>query len=466
MGIRTVRARLTIWYVGVLTGAFLMLGTAGYGLLAYTLSNDVDASLTAVAQTLAEKYRRGGDSLIPSDIDEVFRRFFGFSPMDRYYGMLDPQGRPEYRRVPPSQHPLSAESLEKVSKGLPVFETLNDHGPYPVRLLTFPVVDSGRVTRLIQVGMSLESLHQTRQRYLAIMAFILAVGLFAAGGGGWFLVRRALEPVDRMTEAARRISGEHLAERLGETGSGDELDRLANTLNGMLSRLDESFQQVRRFSADASHELQTPLTVMKGEMEVALRSPRSVDEYREILGSSLEEVERMSRLVEALLTLARDDAGVLKMDRLPVELSDLIEDVQEQLKGTAQARGVELLRGPVEPIRIKGDPERLRRLLLNLVENGIKYTPKGGRVSISLKRQGDGWASVEVEDTGIGISPEDQSRIFQRFHRGADARSLENQGSGLGLCIAKSIAEAHGGGIKVVSSPGQGSAFEVLLPIQ
>jgi heavy metal sensor kinase len=278
------------------------------------------------------------------------------------------------------------------------------------------------------------------------------------------LARRALRPVDRMTETARRISAEHLTGRVDETGGGDELDRLAQTLNAMLGRLDAAFQEMRQFTADASHELQTPLTILKGEMEVALRSPRSPEEYQRILKSSLEEIDRIARLVEGLLLLARADAGVLRMDRRPLDLAQLVEEVYGQTRVLAEARSLNLRLGAVEPVSVQGDYAHLRRLLLNLVDNAVKYTPPGGHVTISVQPSG-GWAAMRVEDTGMGIPPEDRERIFQRFHRSAEARSRGNGGAGLGLCIARSIAEAHGGRIEVESTTGRGSTFTVLLPI-
>jgi heavy metal sensor kinase len=268
-----------------------------------------------------------------------------------------------------------------------------------------------------------------------------------------------------MTAAARRISAAHLTERLEETGAGDELDRLASTLNAMLGRLDDAFRQIRQFSADASHELQTPVTILKGELEVALRTPRSPEAYQGHLHSALEEVERIATLVDGLLLLARADAGVLRMDCQPVDLAQLVEEVVGQSQVLAAARCITLERGPMEPVMIQGDYERLRRLLLNLVDNGLKYTPSGGRVTLSLHRHGT-WASLQVADTGIGLSPAEQGQIFQRFSRTDSARAQGQGGAGLGLCIAQSIAEAHGGRIQIDSTPGCGSTFTVCLPLE
>jgi len=467
MRIRSIGTRLTFWYSSLLTLTFLMLAGAAYGLLAYSLSQDVDAALSGVAKVMAEKARAERATFFPSDIDELFSRFFGFSPPNRYFEMLDPQGQhdPRQPRPPSRRLPLSAQTMKRASQGLPAFETVEtmDHGP--VRILTLPVMKGRLITGLVQVGMSLETMNKTRRRFLLIMAAMLPVALLLAGGGGWLLARHALKPVDHITEAARRISSERLDERLDETGTDDELDRLAQTLNNMLERLDAAFRQIRQFSADASHELQTPLTILKGELEVALRSPRTPEEYQQVLISGLEEINRIAHLVGGLLLLARADAGVLRMDRQPVDLKRLLSEVYEQVKVLADSRSVNICLGSLESVSIPGDYEHLRRLLLNLVDNGVKYTAAGGRLTLSLQSEG-GWASLRVSDTGMGLSREEQARVFQRFFRAAQARSQGGESSGLGLCIAQSIAEAHGGRIEVESSPGKGSTFTVFLPIR
>jgi heavy metal sensor kinase len=448
-----------------LTLTFLILGGVGYGLLSYNLSHDMDTALSGVAKVLADQARRSGPASFPPDIDEAFRRFFGFSPWQRYFDMIIPPYGQDLRTPSRSgKLPLSPKARENALKGLPTFETLEGLAPYPVRILTMPVIEGGRVVSLVQVGMSLEMSSRTQRRFLLTMAVLLPFGLLLSAGGGWLLAHRALKPVDRMAETARRISAEHLAARLEDTGANDELSRLAHTLNAMLERLDASFHQIRQFSADASHELQTPLTILRGEIEVALRTLRDPDEYQRVLKSALEEIDRLTRLVEGLLLLARADAGVLRMDHQSVDLAQLVEDVYRQAKILADARNIRLLLGEMEPLSIQGDYERLRRVLLNLVDNGIKYTPAGGRVTLALQREGQ-WASFQVADSGIGLSPEDRERIFERFYRSAEARSQGEGGSGLGLCIARSIVEAHGGRIQVESTPGQGSTFTVLLPL-
>ncbi len=466
MRIKSIRARLTFWYTSMLCVTFLLLAGASHWLLFYTLSHDVDASLNSVAKVLVEQARKRASPFIPPDIDEIFRRFFGFSPLDRYFEMLDPLGRraPQKFRSHKGQLPLSRKALRNASQGLHTFETVEGLGKYPVRILTAPVIEAGRIVNMVQVGMSLESMHKTRRRFLVVTLALLPVALLLAGGGGWLLARRALKPVDNMTDATDRISAEALSERLEETGAGDELDRLAKTLNRMLARLDTAFNQVRRFSADASHELQTPLTILKGELEVALRSPRSPEEYRSILNSALEEINRIAHLVEGLLLLARADAGVLRMDQRPVDLAQLVEEVYNQAGILAETQNVSLRLEQMEAVSVLGDYERLGRLLLNIVDNGIKYTPPGGQVALSLQKVQE-WASLRIADTGIGIPDDEQEQVFQPFYRAKEAKFRGEKGVGLGLSIANSIAEAHEGKIEIESTSDHGTVFTILLPI-
>jgi heavy metal sensor kinase len=286
------------------------------------------------------------------------------------------------------------------------------------------------------------------------------VGLAALGGA--IIARAALRPVDEMARTARRITAEDLSRRVERRGSGDELDALAETLNGMLARLDDAFGQTRRFAADAAHELRTPLTVLRGGIEVALRTERSPDEYRRVLASSLEEVERLIRLAEDLLLLSRSLAGP-EGARAPVDLEPLVLEVFEVGARIGRAAGVSVRVDATVPARVTGDAAALRRALLNLVENAIKYTPSGGKVEIGLGR-GEGVAEVAIADSGIGIEADDLERIFEPFLRLDAARARDTGGAGLGLAIARSIVIAHGGAITVESRPGSGSRFTVRLP--
>jgi heavy metal sensor kinase len=443
----------------------LLLVSVAFGLLSYSLAHDIDVSLQSIAEVMATKSAPNSRTQIPPNLDELFQRFFGFSPSTRYFEMLNPQGNQESNNLPShSELIVSPEALQDAMRGIITFKTLKTHAPYPIRVMIMPILENDCVTNIVQVGISLENLYKTRRKFILIMAAILPLGLLLAGGGGWLLARRALMPVDRMTQAVRRISSEHLQERLPEIGTGDELDRLAGTLNAMLIRLEDSFHQIRQFSADASHELQTPITILKGEIEVALRLPRTSQEYQRVLRSSLEEIDRISRLVAGLLLLARADAGVLRLDLQKVDLNELVSEVLARLRVLANEKSISLRYDGYEPLFIQGDKEHLQRLLLNLIDNAIKYTHPGGSVSVLLSCEDSRHARISITDTGIGLSREEQNQVFKCFYRASEARSQYGGGAGLGLCIAQSIAVAHGGSIEIDSTPGQGSTFTVVLP--
>jgi two-component system OmpR family sensor kinase len=480
----SIRARMTLWYTGILGATVLVLGGVAYGLLMRGLWNDVDGTLERVARAAAQAAEQTATDFVPPDMNDLLRRYFGSNFADRFYQFLDPRGEVDPRLPRQRSGPIriSPQALKNATEGYGTFETLVNGGQYPLRVFTFPIVVHGRMVNVLQVGMSLEGLLRERQNFLWALATLTPLGLILAGGGGWLLARRALRPVDQMTQAARRIGAERLAERLEGAEVDDEFGRLARTLNEMLARLEAGFAQIRRFSADASHELRTPLTVMKGEIEVALRSARDSAEYQRVLTSALEEVERMARLVDDLLMLSRADAGALRWDKGPVELDRLVEEIAKQGEVLGRARGTQVVIESLEPLIVPGDEQRLRQLLLNLVDNAVKYTPPAGRVTVALRQVSDTgcaasgpnpqpptpvlWAEIAVSDTGIGIPPDVLPRIFERFYRVDGARSREAGGAGLGLCIAKTIAEAHGGRIEVESTPGAGSTFTVLLPVE
>ena len=311
--------------------------------------------------------------------------------------------------------------------------------------------------------MPLRRTHQTLLRYVETLLVLVPLGVVLSAAGGWLLARRALRPVDRMSQSALRISAEDLSRRLERRGTQDEIDRLADTLNAMLARLQAAFAEMQRFTADAAHELRTPLTALRGGIEVALRAERSPDEYRRVLASSIEEVDQLIRLAEDLLLLSRSTVG-LSAARQPVDLEPLCLEALELGVRLAKGKGVNVSMGATAPVVVQGDAGALRRALLNLVDNAVKYTPAGGSVVISLERAGQSVALV-VEDSGIGIDPADARRIFEPFVRLDAGRSRDTGGSGLGLAIARSIVLAHGGTLEVQSRPDGGSRFTIALPV-
>jgi len=456
-----IRTRLTLWYSAILLGILLVIGTLSYSVLRWSLMQDLDSSLMTVAQVVHDTRSDDADD---SDLETILRNLLGPESYERFVQLLDPDGRPRPRAPEPraSALPFSAQAQVNARRGTNTFETIT-HDREQVRVLTMPIVERNRVVRIVQVGSSLSRAQGVLRRYLETLLILIPLGVGLAAAGGAVIARKALRPVDEMTAAARRITAEDLHQRIGRQGTQDELDRLAETLNGMLARLDEAFRQMRRFAADAAHELRTPLTALKGGIEVALRASRTPEEYRQVLASSLEDVDRLIRVAEDLLLLSRAAAGP-EMPRPRIELEPLVLEALEVGTRLAQGTGVHVKLGPVAPAAMRGDSGALGRAMRNLVENAVKYTPAGGTVELTLRAAG-GQAVFAVKDTGIGIAPADTERIFEPFLRLDAARARETGGTGLGLAIARSIVLAHGGTLTLEREPGPGSCFVISLPL-
>ena len=311
----------------------------------------------------------------------------------------------------------------------------------------------------------------TVEESLRALAVTLAVGLplgvVLALAGGYFLAGRMLSPLAVMAEKAARISAEDLSERLPVENPHDEVGRLARVFNETLARLEESFDRLRRFTADASHELRTPLTALKSVGEVGVREGRDPAHYRDVIGSMLEEVDRLARLVDALLVLTRADTGRAVSGRESVDLGDLARDVAECLRALADDRKQDLTVETEEgaAVTVKGDRAALRSVVMNLIDNAVKYTPEGGHIHVAVRPGPDGTAFLEVSDDGPGIPSDLHDRIFDRFFRVGKPPAVGRGGAGLGLSIARRIVEAQEGRIEVESAPGRGSTFRVRLPV-
>ncbi len=458
--LRDLRTRLTLWYTALVGGFLLLLGVGAFALLDRGLRDNVDASLRSVAVTIGTSSRQeaGGTSL-----EEMLDALLG-PRAGELFALLDPRGRPDPRLAPRAGErlPLSTAALRNAARGEETFETITLPGARaPVRLLTLPLMSDGRLDRLVQVAASLDVVEAARRRFLLILAGLAPIALAGAAGGGWWLAGRALAPVDRIAEAARRITAEDLSRRIDAPGTADEIGRLVAVLNDMLARLDAAFATARHFSADAAHELRTPLTILKGEIEVALAAAPTPDETHGVLASCLEEVDRLIALVESLLFLARADAGVAETPRDRVDVAALLDDARPALQALADRAGVVFDLDAARGIVVRGSAPQLLRVVLNLADNAIKYTPRGGRVDLRLRADGDR-AVLELADTGPGIAPEDQRHVFERFYRGDPAH--ERGGAGLGLALVRSIVRLHGGDIGLDSRPGTGSRFVVTLP--
>ncbi|MEW6545153.1 MAG: heavy metal sensor histidine kinase [Nitrospirota bacterium] len=459
------RGRLTLWYGSALLLTLLAFAVLLYMVMARGLREQLDHALekAATAAVQAVEQRGIGPSLPFEDLSEDFPEL---AVVDKFFQIFSPAGKItiQSRNAKRLDVPLSRTALEAAFVGQSTFESARFKGESPVRLLSVPIRRGGTLVNIVQVGTSMHPIEHTLRRLLAVFLLATPVALLVALAGGWFLAGRALRPVEAVTEAARRIAAGDLSQRLAVPSARDEIGRLAATFNEMIARLDASFQQIRRFSADASHELRTPLTVLKGEAELALRRPRSAEDYRLVLESALEEIDRMARIVDELLFLSRADLGEVKLACKPVRLEALLEDVQRQAAVLGQDKQVQVTIPRAESCTVSGDELRLHELILNLVDNAVKYSQVGGTVELMLARDRDR-ARLTVADSGIGIAPEEQARIFDRFYRTETARAHDKRGTGLGLSICKWIAEAHRGLIEVESQVGKGSRFTLTLPL-
>jgi signal transduction histidine kinase len=281
--------------------------------------------------------------------------------------------------------------------------------------------------------------------------------------GGWWITRKALAPVTALTQAVEQKHDRNLGERLPGSGNGDELDRLTEVFNDMTLRLNGSFQRIREFTLHASHELKTPLTVMRGELETALSEDELTAAQKELLLSQFEEIERLTRIVDGLTLLTKADTGQIKLDFEPVRLSELVRESFADAKILAQPQGVQVNLSACDEVVISGNHDRLRQLLLNLTDNAVKYNEPRGSVAISLSRTSDG-AELKITNTGAGVPAESQPRVFERFFRGDASHNNEIDGCGLGLSIAQWIVQAHNGSIQFVSKPGELTTVTVRLP--
>ena len=325
------------------------------------------------------------------------------------------------------------------------------------------VPDSNNISAALVVGRPTEDITQALSGLLRTLMLAVPLTLVAAGGGGVFLARRALKPVDEMTHKAQDIEESDLSQRI-KVKTKDELGRLASTLNQMIERLEKAFRRQQQFTGDASHELRAPLAVIQAESTLSLQKKRSASEYRSSLENIAVEASRMSLVIDQLLELARADAGKSPLLPEEINLGELLTELGSDVEILCRDKGLEFQLNQPESLTVTGDMTRLRALFLNLLDNAIRYTPGGGTISVSLKHEEDR-AVVSVSDTGIGISPEDLPLIFERFYRVDKSRSRTEGGSGLGLAIAQYIATAHQGRIEVQSQPGEGSTFQVWLPL-
>jgi two-component system OmpR family sensor kinase len=452
--------RLTLWYTAITAIALLAASAIVYLSVAGNLQRDLDASLAAEAEGLARAVTvQGGMALRPLRL--VLPDINAFSGGDLLIQVVDARGTVVDRSESLGRVvlPVDAETRRALADGTPRYVTVAVPGG-ELRAFVWPLVLGGQVVGALQVGRSLAPLASATTRVLQALAAVDVLLLLLAAGAGWAMARGALRPIAAVRDTAEAIgeSGD-LDRRVPAGPARDEVGALAATFNRMLDRLQAALAAQRRFVADASHELRTPLTTLRVNLATlrrgdARRSPAELEILEDMDG----ELQRLSRLVEGLLALARTDAGQ-PLERTPVALDALVRKVYEAAQPQADGRALTL--GAIEPVQVEGSADHLEQVVRNLVDNALKYTPPGGHVSLDLRRVGDE-AAISAQDDGVGIAPDDLAHVFERFYRAPAARG--RSGAGLGLAIAASIVRAHGGRLAADSAPGQGSTFTVYLP--
>lgn len=467
------RKRLALAHVSVIVVVMAIAAFGSYLVFARNVHRELDAALLALAETEMGMLLSAGDG----DTVIVHEAPPGpgapsFVRLDRLVQIVDAQGRVLARsaNLGEAQLPIPPVLRERLAAGETVFETLNGFGEEPTRMVSVPVPEgaAGKGALLaVQVAGSLDDVNRTVA--MASVLFLILGGalLLALGAAGALITRRAFGAIDDVVQQAHRIGDANLGERLPHPGTNDEIGRLVDTLNAMLARIEHGMEAQRRFTSDASHELRSPLSRLRTELELALRRPREPAAYVETLHSSLEEVESLTLLVEELLVLARLDAGQERDAAETVSLNVLAEEAVRRLEPMARERRLALLLAPAPPVAARVARGAASLALANLLDNALKFSPAGTTVRVSLRADAEtNEAVISVSDRGPGIRGDELPHLFERFYRGATARSDEKTpGLGLGLALSQAVVHAHGGRIEAANESGGGARFDMRLPL-
>ncbi len=465
MNHRSISFRLVAWYAGLLTAGFVLLCALLYLDLRHFLENDLRQAearrARQIANTLLARVSQSGEAAVAAQTKEWYQpetsdRFIRITRADGT--VIYASGTPKDDSFDPADVPvLPPPSKTEVSHRL----KLSDGKTLIIAALNFK--SSGNPTYLIEFGELLDPMETMLDRLFLQLSLGLPVAILVAVAGGWLLVRRALTPVEQITRAAEHITQYNLSERLPVAQTGDQIERLSVSLNRMIARLDDAFQNSKRFVADASHELRTPLTILRGELETLSEDPRLGGELRERVASLLEEALHLSKIVEQMFMLSRLDAGESQTDWSRFDLADLARTTADQMSLLAEDKQIAITCEAKRPVNVEGDRARLKQVVVNLLDNAIKYTPKGGAVQLSVSAV-NGHVVLEIADNGIGIPANALPHVFERFYRVDQTKSADSDSAGLGLSIVKAICTAHGAEVEAESAVGKGSRFRVKLP--
>ena len=453
--------RLTLWYVSVLAGLLVLAWGGTVALLFWQLRSQLDHFAVQEVETVEGLLFFSPQGQL-SMREDYHNHPESKDVIDRFVEILSPEGAVLYRNDRLGDRALGGPPFGREGVGGYSVRSGRIDGGMRVRMVSRVHLLDGR-RLVIRLGHTEEPLWLQINEMLFASILVLPVVLAVAGFAGYGLARRALGPIERMARRAQEITPERLHERLPNDDTDDELGQLARVFNEMLARLEQAFEQLRRFTADASHELRTPLAAIRSVGEVGLQKDGSRGEYRDIIGSMLEEVNRLTSLVDNLLTISRADAGSLQLQLVRIPVMGLAREAATLFEIMAEEKSLDLVLEGDESAMVRGDPLFLRQALVNLIHNAVKYSPVGGRIHVRVYRNADA-VIVEIEDGGPGVPLEDRVRIFDRFYRVDKARWRESGGAGLGLSITKWVVEAHGGTIGLDSGSGEGCLFQVKLP--
>jgi len=459
---RSLKFQLVAWYAGWLTVLFLVFGIFVYASLGYYLKKSLREALARRARQVADLVQRSRPDW-PTLGAEIHSHFA--PEANNRLTRVTVNGAVNYVSGAPSDH--SFDPLIVPSAALRTDGETFDRRVLPDGRVLLVVVLSRQIPEralVVEEGSSEAPLKATLHAWLAALIAGLVLLIFSAVLGGFRLAHRALTPVGNIIESAERISSHNLSERLPVPNTGDELERLSVALNNMIRRLDEAFQHNQRFLADASHELRTPLTTMRAELEELIGETHGRPDLSGVAESALEEVERLRKIVEGLFAVSRLEAGEALEEKKALDLAELAVSTAEQMILLADDKDIAIACHSSGPVLVLGDGSRLKQVIVNLLDNAIKHTPRGGKIDVSVEVN-DSKAVLEVSDNGVGIPQHALSLVFERFYRVDKARSRESGGAGLGLSIVKSICIAHGGRVTAESEEGKGARLKVELPL-
>ncbi len=466
----SIRARLTAWYVAILAVATLAMIGGSWWLSAESITQAADAGLRARVEGVRHFLEDPQTVLTTDALQDEFREYAELTRGEALLAVVDASGAVLCRPAVPGWARMEQRIADHATAG--EVQSIDRHlGGFPFRVAASWIEARGHRYR-VTVATPMQAADAAIERFHTLLILLVPMALLVAGAGGYWLSCRALAPVDRITAAAQAITIDRLDQRLELPPADDELRRLTVTVNDMLARLQSAVGEMVRFTADASHELRTPVALIRTTAELALRHPRPTSEYRQALEDVLAYSRHMTGLVSDLLTLTRADAGIEAAESAAVSLTAIAQDACIEIEPAARSRSVRVsLDTCDEDFMVNGDRRALGRLLAILLDNAVRYTPSGGDVHVRLRdvRGSDGRApavALSVTDSGIGIDPAEVPRLFERFYRGVRARQCEPDGSGLGLAIARTIVERHHGSISIAAVPGEqrGCCVEVILP--